>query len=222
MATETPNSAASWLSALRCGLVLIVLCGGLYPLVTTTVVGTLFSHQATGSLIERGGVVVGSALVGQRFVSDHYFHGRPSASDHDPFDVGGSNLAPSNPELRERLEQDAHRIAALEGIALTEIPVDLLAASGSGIDPHISPAAAAVQIDRVARARNVDRSVVEAAVEAHTEGAWLGVFGQPRVNVLKLNLSLDEQAPLARPMAGEQTAGLNRDYPGSAAAPGQI
>ena len=222
MNTTRSVDAASWFTALRCGLILIVLCGGLYPLITTTVVGTLFSHQATGSLIERDGVVVGSALVGQRFVSDHYFHGRPSAADHDPFDVSGSNLAPSNPALRERVEQDANRIAALESIALTEIPVDLIAASGSGIDPHISPAAAAVQIDRVARARNVDRGVVEAAVAAHTEGAWLGLFGQPRVNVLRLNLSLDEQAPLPAPAAVEQASSLGADELQPAAASSQI
>lgn len=197
------STHASWGPAFRGGLVLLILCGGLYPLFTTLVVGGLFPHQATGSLIERDGRIVGSALVGQHFVSEGYFHGRPSAADHDPFDVGGSNLAPSNPDLRERVESDAERISALEGIAREQIPVDLLAASGSGIDPHISPAAAAIQVDRVARARGWDTATVSDLVARYTDPPVLGIFGQPRVNILLLNLALDGLAAQGHPRGHE-------------------
>jgi K+-transporting ATPase ATPase C chain len=183
--------ASGWLHALRGALVLMLLCGGLYPLITVAVGGLLFPQQATGTLIERDGRVVGSALVGQPFSAPGYFHGRPSAAGHDPFGLAGSNLAPSNPQLRERAAADSQRIADSNGVAPTAIPVDLVAASGSGIDPHISPAAAAIQIGRVAAARGLPRTEVAGLLAAQVEPPVLGVLGQPRVNVLVLNLALD-------------------------------
>ncbi|MGM0767660.1 MAG: potassium-transporting ATPase subunit KdpC [Pseudomonadota bacterium] len=189
--TVTANRSASWLCAARAAVVFILLCGGLYPLVITTVGGVLFPHQATGSLIEVDGKVVGSELVGQRFEAPEYFHGRPSAADYDPFSVGGSNYAASNPDLGDRVAEDSRNVVAREGVEPGSIPADLLAASGSGIDPHISPESARLQAERVATARNIAASGVDELIERHTEGPTLGVFGQPRVNVLRINLALD-------------------------------
>ncbi|MCU0988272.1 MAG: potassium-transporting ATPase subunit KdpC [Xanthomonadales bacterium] len=186
------QAGASWSRALRGALVLMLLCGVLYPLFTAWVGATLFPYQSTGSLIERDGKVIGSALVGQPFSAPGYFHGRPSAAGYDPFGASGSNWAPSNPDLRRRAEASSEAIARQHGITPDRIPVDLVAASGSGIDPHISPAAARLQIDRVAAARDLPRDSVAALLDAHVQTPVLGVLGQPRVNVLQLNLALDE------------------------------
>lgn len=185
--------SASWAAAARAAIVLTLLCGGLYPLAVTTVGGFLFPHQATGSVIVIDDTVVGSSLVGQPFMAVKYFHGRPSAANYDPFSVGGSNYAASNPDLRARVSEDSRRIATREDLSDREIPVDLLAASGSGIDPHISPESARLQADRIAAARQVAPTQVHALIERYTEGPTLGVFGQPRVNVLLINLALDGQ-----------------------------
>lgn len=189
----TPSAVAGtgWLTALRGAAVLMLLCGGLYPLVAVSLGAVLFPHQSTGSLIERDGKVVGSALVGQPFAAPAYFHGRPSAADYNPFSVSGSNLAASNPALRERAAETSKAIAAANGVAPERIPVDLVAASGSGIDPHISPAAAELQLARVAAARGLPEPELAALVRQHTEAPTLGILGQPRVNVLQLNLALD-------------------------------
>lgn len=184
-------AGTGWFEALRGALVLTVLCGGLYPLFTVSVGAILFPHQSTGSLIKRDGKVIGSALVGQPFSAPGYFQGRPSAAGYDPFGVSGSNQAPSNPDLRARAETTSKAIAKDDGVATDKIPVDLVAASGSGIDPHISPEAADIQIDRVAAARGLPRAAVAALAAAHVERPVLGVLGQPRVNVLQLNLALD-------------------------------
>ena len=190
--TPPPTLAGTgWLHALRGALVLMVLCGFLYPLVGVSIGTTLFAHQSTGSLIERDGKVVGSALVGQPFSAPGYFHGRPSAAGYDAFNVAGSNLAPSNPDLRKRAEETSGKIAQEDGVAPNQIPVDLIAASGSGIDPHISPEAAELQIDRVASARGLPRAEIATLVAAQVQAPVLGVLGQPRVNVLQLNLALD-------------------------------
>ncbi|MEA3641249.1 MAG: potassium-transporting ATPase subunit KdpC [Lamprobacter sp.] len=181
----------SWLAALRGALVLMLLCGVLYPLVTVAIGGVLFPTQSTGSLVERDGTVIGSALVGQPFKAPGYFHGRPSAAGYDPFGVSGSNWAPSHPALRDRAAASSSEIAAANAVEPMAIPVDLIAASGSGIDPHISPAAAELQIDRVAAARGLPRAAVAAFVAGHVERPVLGVLGQPRVNLLQLNLALD-------------------------------
>lgn len=195
--TSPATPLAHWLQALRGALVLMLLCGVLYPLVTVTIGAALFPGQSTGSLIERDGRVIGSALVGQPFHAPGYFHGRPSAAGYDPFAVSGSNLAPSNPTLRERAMASASALSAANGVEPRAIPVDLIAASGSGIDPHISPEAAEIQIDRVAAARGLSRAAVAALAAARVERPVLGVLGQPRVNVLQLNLALDALGPEA-------------------------
>lgn len=183
----TGGNVGTWA---RFTLVFLLLCGLAYPIATTLLGGALFPDQARGSLLERNGTVVGSALVGQPFSGEWYFIGRPSAAGagYDPRAASGSNLAPSNPALRERVEADSQAIAQREGIAPEQIPPDLLAASGSGLDPHITPEAARIQVARVARARNFSVEQVQQLVNTNTERGFLG---HPRVNVLKLNLALD-------------------------------
>ncbi|PPI83321.1 potassium-transporting ATPase subunit C [Marinobacter maroccanus] len=187
----TVTRSASWLSAVRAAVVFIVLCGGLYPLLVTNAGKVMFLHEALGSMIIVDDTVVGSELVGQRFTAPEYFHGRPSAAAYDPFSVGGSNYSASNPDLRARAAEDSSIIAQREGFDPGSIPVDLISASGSGIDPHISPESATVQAERVAKARDIPVSHVNELIERYTEGPTLGVFGQPRVNVLRINLALD-------------------------------
>lgn len=191
---RTPSISSQLLIAMRAAIVFMVLCGLLYTGVATFLGGLLFPHQATGSLIERNGEIIGSRLVGQPFASPQYFYGRPSAADYDPTATGGSNLAPSNPELRDRVRADSDRIQIKERISADNIPVDLVAASGAGLDPEISSAAARLQAPRVAAARGVALQTVLEAIERHTHGPQWGVFGQPRVNVLLLNLALDHLA----------------------------
>lgn len=197
--TSTANSpldtsGGNVLTWLRFTLVFVALAGGLYPLLTTLLAGVLFPRQAQGSLLVRDGVVVGSALVGQTFTSEAYFIGRPSAADYDPTGVAGSNWGVSNPELRARAQTTSTAIAAREGVDASDIPIDLIAASASGIDPHISPAAAALQVDRVAAARGLTPTQVTALVRQHTHRNLVGL-GMPHVNVLELNLALDEATP---------------------------
>lgn len=166
-----------------------------YPLIATLLGGALFPHQAAGSLVEVDGRVVGSELVAQPFADPRYFVPRPSAAGYAGMGLAGSNMAPSNPALRERIAADSAAIATREGIDAKRIPVDLVTASGGGWDPHVSPEAAEVQVERVARARGMDADAVRALVREHTEGPTFGVFGQRRVNVLLLNLSLDSPSP---------------------------
>ena len=180
---------------LRFCLVMLVLCGILYSASITKLGELLFSYQAQGSLLEHKGEARGSLLVAQTFSGDGYFHGRPSAANNDPIATAGSNLAPSNLVLRERALADSATIKTREQITATQIPVDLISASGSGVDPHISPAAAQVQIARVARARNISETEVMQLVANNTEQKQWGIFGQVRVNVLLLNLALDQLAP---------------------------
>ena len=177
---------------IRFALFFLVLCGVVYPFVTTRVGGLLFPRQAEGSLIEQGGTVVGSELVGQPFSGEGYFIGRPSAAGdgYDPRSLSGSNWAASNPDLRARAEASSAEIAEREGVTPDEIPADLVAASGSGVDPHISPAAARLQVARVAAARGLTAGQVQALVTEHTQRGPLGL-GQPGVNVLTLNMALD-------------------------------
>ena len=179
------------ITALRAAEFFLLLCGLIYTGVATFLGGAHFPQQATGSLIEQDGRVIGSRLVAQPFVSPQYFYSRVSAVDYDPTATGGSNLAPSNPELRSRVTQDSARIQAKEGVAASAIPVDLLAASGAGLDPHISPEAAQLQAARVSATRGLPVEQVLDVVEQHTEGPQWGIFGQPRVNVLLVNLALD-------------------------------
>ncbi|MCL4182989.1 MAG: potassium-transporting ATPase subunit KdpC [Burkholderiaceae bacterium] len=178
------------------GLAVVSLAGFgfLYSLAGVGLGQALFPHAANGSLIERDGKILGSTLVAQPFASERYFQPRPSAAGYNPMSLAGSNQARTNPDLRKRLDETRTAVAQREGVAPSAVPGDLITQSGGGIDPHVSPQGAAIQIERVARARGVGRDVVEKLVARHTEDKQLGVLGQPRVNVLELNLALDAMA----------------------------
>jgi potassium-transporting ATPase KdpC subunit len=198
------------LKEIRPAIVLVVALtittGLIYPFVMTGIAGAIFPYQAQGSLIEQDGKVVGSALIGQEFTSDKYFHGRPSATvAPDPNDAtktvpapynaansGGSNLGPTNKALIERVQGDVDKLN--QENASADVPIDLVTTTGGGLDPHISPAAALFQVPRVAKARNMSEDRVRQLVDEYIEGRTLGLLGEPRVNVLALNLALDRAA----------------------------
>ena len=181
-------------------LLFCVITGLVYPGVVTALSQLLFPHRANGSLIQSaGGQVIGSELIGQSFAQAQYFHPRPSAAGngYDATASGGSNKGPTDVKLADTLiAQAVDSAVKLDGGVKGRIPSDLVTASGSGLDPHISPASALLQLERVARARHADSAAVRALVERHIEGPQLGFFGDPRVNVLVLNLALDSIAPL--------------------------
>jgi K+-transporting ATPase ATPase C chain len=188
-------------------LVLTLITGLAYPLAMTALAGVIFPKQAQGSLIEKDGNVVGSALIGQEFSSEKYFQGRPSATTApDPADSsktvpapynaansGGSNLGPTSKALNDRIKQDVEKLKT-ENPSMP-VPIDLVTTTASGLDPDISPDGALFQVPRVAKARNLSEDAVRKLVEQHVEGRFAGLLGEPRVNVLALNLALDRVVP---------------------------
>jgi potassium-transporting ATPase KdpC subunit len=178
-------------------VLLSAITGVVYPLVVTGISKTVFPHAAAGSLILKDGKPVGSELIGQNFTDPKYFWGRPSATGPQPYNgtaSSGSNQGPLNPALLDAVKGRIDALKAADPDNKLPIPADLVAASASGLDPHISPAAANYQIERVARARKLLPQQVATLIDAHTEGRQWGVFGEARVNVLRLNLALDEQS----------------------------
>ena len=184
------------LVAVRFTLITTVVFGLLYPLVVTMFSQWIFPHQANGSLVMKDGKVIGSKLIAQAFTGDQYFHPRPSAAGngYDPTSSSGSNLAPTNQALVTRVQQDVAKLQKENPGAA--IPADLVTTSGSGLDPDISPAAADFQIPRVAKARGMSPDDLRRIVARHAQPRQLGLLGEPRVNVLELNLDLDASAPL--------------------------
>jgi K+-transporting ATPase ATPase C chain len=179
-------------------LALTGITGVAYPLLVTGLGQLLFPSQANGSLVEVDGKTTGSALVGQPFDDPRYFWSRPSATGRFAYDAAassGSNLGPTNEKLVEAVRGRIDVLRAADPGNQAPVPVDLVTASASGLDPHLSPAAARFQAGRVARLRGLDRARVDALVEQHREGRWLGLLGEPRVNVLELNLALDRETP---------------------------
>lgn len=214
MATRTTPLVRQYLAALRALLVLTVIFGLAYPLVMTGVAQAAFRGNANGSLVHRDGKTVGSDLIGQAFTrpvlvngkpkkdadgnpvvepDPRYFQSRPSAAGlgYDPLSTSASNLGPENKDLIAAIKQRRSTAARLDGVAPSQVPPDALLASGSGLDPHISPAYAREQVARIARERNLSVALVQKLVDQHTQGRTLGFLGEPRVNVLQLNLALD-------------------------------
>lgn len=205
LATTTPLDAPTtseglWRPTLVLFTALSLLTGLAYPTLVTGLAQAAFPAQARGSLVLRQGQPVGSALIGQAFSEPGHFWGRPSATgpmSHNAGASSGSNLGPSNPALREAVLARVAALRAADPGQTAPVPIDLVTTSGSGLDPHVSRAAADYQVGRVARARGLGVDQVKALVADHSEGAWLGFLGEPRVNVLALNLALDALAPQA-------------------------
>ncbi len=188
-----------------------ILLGVVYPLLVTGIAQVLFPHRANGQLMRRDGKIVGSSIIGQGFSGTSYFHSRPSATTvpYDAANSAGSNLGPTNQKLIDRVKSD---VAALQAENPGKpIPVDLVTTSASGFDPHISPAAAEYQVARVARERGTTPDRIRAIVARHTERRQFGFLGEPRVNVLELNLELDDRFPANRASASAETAGQSEN-----------
>ena len=201
MSAPTSLAGRQLWAAVRAVLVATVALGLIYPLVMTGLAQLIAPGRADGSLISRNGEVVGSSLIGQSFTDasgdplPQYFQSRPSASDYDGAASGGSNLGPDSPDLARLVEQRRAQVAASDGVLPSQVPPDAVTASGSGLDDGISPAYAAIQVDRVAAARGASAAEVRRLVEEATVGRDLGFIGAPYVNVLELNLALDRELP---------------------------
>jgi potassium-transporting ATPase KdpC subunit len=192
--SPAPTEVPLWRPALPLFAVLSLVTGLAYPLVVTGIAQSVFPHEANGSLIVQDGETVGSALIGQAFADPSHFWSRPSATGPIPYNAGssgGSNLAPTALALMDAVKARIEALRAADPGNTAAVPVDLVTASASGLDPHISRAAADYQVARVARVRGLPVERVQALVEQHTQGRWLGVLGETRVHVLKLNLALD-------------------------------
>lgn len=196
--TSAPTQATStvshsvWRTSIRFTLLTTLLFGILYPLLVTGVAGALFPHKAAGSLILKNGQVIGSELLAQSFASDRYFHPRPSAAGngYDPTSSGGSNLAQSNAKLVQRIQGDIDKLAREN--PGHPVPIDAVTTSGSGLDPDITPDNANFQAPRIAKSRNLTEAQIHQLIQQHTAGRTFGLLGEPRVNVLELNLALDQ------------------------------
>ncbi|WP_152396575.1 potassium-transporting ATPase subunit KdpC [Paenibacillus guangzhouensis] len=180
--------------AIRVSLVFIILCGLVYPLLSTGLAQVLLPKQANGSLIkDANGTVIGSEVIGQMFKDQKYFQGRVSSIEYNAAGSGSNNYAPSNPDMLKRTQESAAAwTKSNPDVPLSEVPIQLLTNSGSGLDPHISPKSAEVQIPRISKLTGISTEQLEKLVESHTEGRDLGVFGEPRVNVLMLNIDLQK------------------------------
>ena len=192
------NIRRNLVAALLMTIVTTVIFGIVYPLVVTGLAQAIFSEKANGQLIEKNGKIVGSKIIGQAFSSPGYFHSRPSAAGtgYDAANSSGTNLGPTNKKLIDTVKGAAE--TAQKENPGTPVPIDLVTTSASGLDPHISPAAADFQVPRIARERAMSEADVRAAIAAHTEGRQLGFLGEPVVNVLELNLGLDERYPMKK------------------------
>ena len=178
-------------------ILLTLITGVLYPLATTVVAQVIFPHQANGSLVKQNNRIVGSELIGQPFSDPRFFWGRPSATSPMPYNASassGSNMAPTNPALITAVGERVAALRAADPGLTGPVPIDLVTASGSGLDPHISPAAAFIQVPRVATARHLGEAQVRALVQRHSEGRQFGLLGEPRINVLALNRALETLA----------------------------
>jgi potassium-transporting ATPase KdpC subunit len=192
------NLTRNLITAVLMTLVTTLLLGVAYPLVVTGLAQVLFSNKANGQLIERGGKIIGSRIIGQAFSSPGYFRSRPSAAGtgYDAANSGGTNLGPTNKKLIDAVRAAVE--AAKNENPSTPVPIDLVTSSASGLDPHLSPAAALFQVPRIARERGVPEGEIGQLVQAHIQGRQLGFLGEPVVNVLELNLALDQRHPMKR------------------------
>lgn len=180
-----------FLPAFRMFVFMTLLTGLIYPLLVTGVSHTFFSHFAKGSFVEKNNSLVGSELIGQKFEADKYFWPRPSAIHYNPLPSGGSNLSLASQDLKKRIDESSIKLQEKNSAEDQVIPQDILFSSGSGLDPHISPSAAYYQIERISKSRNLESTAVRKLVKDLTEHRQFGILGEPRVNVLKLNLALD-------------------------------